>query len=410
MIATKLTFLLLSKIVLANLLKKFNMGVMQSSSGHTFAHLLDQYHHFNLILHVDNVTIIAIGDYLSKRQSHVMIYNHDSYNNNNLKRPIERNSLNIITLKQPKNISKYLKKSENIKFGDILMFITAEATFKLFLRQYLKIPNLKKGGRVVVACFDKIINVYTMCFYCGKSTGILTFNQNITYGQELVKTSKLFANNFRNLNQHILKVAYIDYFPYIYCLKLQKISNQSLCINATGTDYQLLLSTSLKLNFSFQLIEIQNESYKTLMEELIKGHFDLAIGGLSVTFNRLQKLQFGDVIRFEEIVFSFPHSHYSKTLIFEKEEIQILLFFIIFIVTIIMCFILKYLNRGIISYSRIFMVSCIINIFFLFFKFVDYFQNWMRATCTIYQFNSKKFCHFRAYTFGDILYILHAII
>lgn len=408
----KFGFVFLANIVLADLLKKFNLISMPALNEDTFAHLLDQYHHLNLIMHIDNASSIVIGNYLAKRHIDLIIYNYDCVNTENLTRPVGRNSLNLIMLKQPANISNYLKNLQNIKHGDIMMFLTREATFKVFQQTYAKIPNLKRAGRVVVLCFLTTVDMYTMCFYCGKSSGMLTYSQSIAYGEELVKTSKLFADDFRNLNRHVLKVAYINYFPYINCSKKLLIENITYCLAASGTEYELLLSTSVKLNFTFQLIEIQNQSYRVLLHELVDGRYDLAIGGLSVTFNRLQKLQFGDVVRFEKVVFAFPTRFHFKLnfFIFMDTNFKLLLIVVTSIVITIMCFILKYLNKNRVSFLKIFLVSSLIIVWFVNFTILENFSNRLRTTDTIYKFNSKTLCLSCIYTFGITLYILYVIV
>lgn len=357
MMRFKLGLLFFVEIVSANFAAKFNLARGPPKQS-IFEHLLDQYRHLNMIMHIDNETKDIADNYLSLHHSMTIIYNHDTTNSEKLMRPLGRNSLNFIMFKQPVRFSKYLKNSENIKPGDIVLFMTRKASFELFLKSYLRIPNLKKGGRVVVVSFMGSIDVYTMCFYCGKSSGILTYSQNISFGNELIKSDKLFADDFRNLHQHVLKVAYINYFPYIYCLKSQRISNVTFCMDATGLEYQLLLSTSRKLNFTFQLIEIQNQSYKTLIDGLVNGLYDLAIGGLSVTPPRLQKLQFGNIIRFEKIILSFSNFFFFKSSFFliMGDFLGVALLSLTILVAIMAFFILKCNNNSNISLITLFFV------------------------------------------------------
>ena len=50
-----------------------------------------------------------------------------------------------------------------------------------------------------------------------------------------------------------------------------------------------------------------NSSYISILDSLFHGEYDFAIGGVSLTNSRRQAVQFGSVLRFEDVAFMYNY-------------------------------------------------------------------------------------------------------
>jgi hypothetical protein len=277
--------------------------------------LLSKYKQYHLIVHVDNITKDISNQFLEYHSTLVTIFNHDTFTNP-LKRPMGQKCVNMVFFANPLQFSTYLHDNTNIYVHDVIVFLTNLATFNRLAVNYPTIPNLNKAGNVIVVNYGYDVEIYNICFYCGSNSG-LTFLEKFEHSQVVPRAEYLFPQDFENFYGHTLKVAYIDYFPYVYCTKKDIIDGTVLCQDAIGSEYRLLMALSEELNFTFELIEAPNRSYDRLFDGVASESYDFAIGGLSVTNARRKVLQFSDVIKFETISFTFVYEMpFLKRIIF----------------------------------------------------------------------------------------------
>ncbi|EFA05145.1 hypothetical protein TcasGA2_TC015262 [Tribolium castaneum] len=274
--------------------KNFQITNTPKKETNILTEILQKYADFYLIVHVDNVTQRYAYEILSKSPTFTTIYNHDMPRGKNMTRPLTHQCLNLIVFTKPEKFLFYLNSEVNVHPHDVLIFVTSSS--KTFENVAIW-KNLSQSGRNIIIEFASQVTLYTICFYCGKSTGKLILYQNETHNFDL------FPNDFHDFHNHVLKVVYIDYFPYIYCTQKNKSGAETTCNEAFGAEYLLLETLSRKHNF--ELIEAPNCSYDEFIEGLRSGYYDLGIGGFSVTESRRHVLKFSEVLRLEDMAFVF---------------------------------------------------------------------------------------------------------
>jgi hypothetical protein len=180
---------------------------------------------------------------------------------------------------------------------------------------------------------------------------------------EFTRQSKYFTpGKFDDFNGHSFKIAYIDYFPYIYCTKKNTTKGVVLCEDAIGLEYDLLTTLSYILNFTYDLIESPNRSYDTLFNGLILEDYDFAVGGLSVSSWRQKLFPFSSVIMFEQLACIFnnqrPFSLSSGYLNVLKTDVQIAIITVTGFVALVTFLIIRFCNgNSSLPYIKILKVS-----------------------------------------------------
>lgn len=316
------TFILPHLMIISALnISKFQLytTIPTSSSSANFLRFYKQ-HEYLLTLHVTNKTKYLANDFLAAFPTMTVIFNHDTIARNYLKRPHGLHLLNLVIFENPLFFSEYSNQPSNIKCEDVILFLMRPLAFEFLKKNHRTVlPNLQKSGRViVVVAGDILTNIYIMCFYCGTTSGTFVAIQTLKTGTFAQNSPAIFASDYKNFNGHVLKVGYIDYFPYIYCQKKIAQNEGNFCEKAIGIELDLLTAMSEALNFKFQLIESRNQSYRNLILDLIEDKFDFAIGGLSMTIKRREYLQFTDVFNFEDIALIF---YYKKSFLASVQEV-----------------------------------------------------------------------------------------
>lgn len=318
-----LTATAIASVFSANL-TKFHLTFNTSNRFSLLVNVLNQYQHYNLIIHIDNTTQDVVNNFLALHSTLTSIVNHDINEKTPTAKLGSSKCLNVIVFENPLKFSNYTQRN-NINSNDVIMFLTKPTEFKMFAANYRLIPNLNKSGRIIVINYTRVKSVYTICYYCGDMSGRLTLLQKLKSGEVLNSSDQWFPNNFDNFVGHVMKVVYVDYFPYIYCINKSKVAKTTICNEAIGSEYQLLATLSRALNFSFQLIEATDQSYRPLIEGLVSGKFDFGIGGLSMTSKRRKKVQFSCVIRFEKlgVIFIYQKPLYQRLLYYESFNLNV---------------------------------------------------------------------------------------
>ena len=324
------------------------------STSPLFRAILRNYDDFDLIIHVENTTETIVNDFLAEYHVLTTIFNHDF--DIPVTRPGSLQCLHLILFTDPLTFSRFSSNHNNIYSKDVIMFLCKENSFLSFQENYFRIPHLSRSGLVAVVRFDSGgISVYSMCFYCGGSTGRLLLRQRLEFSQLRENPVRLAPKKFDNLNEHVIRVVYIDYFPYVWCV----VKSNGVCEEAIGSEYELLKTVSGKMNFTYELIEAPNRSYDALINGLVSGQYDMAIGGISITNSRREILQFSIVLRFEDLAFMFVYKRPFRLKIFYFSGVFNLKFWAskavgVFSLATIVYFVAKYFNDKVhLTYDRI---------------------------------------------------------
>lgn len=347
------------------ILAKLQLQTKPSTYANFFVQFLKEYQQFHVIIHVDNVTRHMANNFLSRSLFFTTIFNHDIYNKSTLGRPLDVNCANFVIFENPLMFSQYLSSKRNIHANDVIIFVTKPDSFDILSKEHEAIPNLNKFGRTIVLNMlhrNHVVKIYTICYYCGSTSGQLTLLQTLKFAQTLKRRSNLLPNNFENFKGHLMNVAYIDYFPYIYCINRAKVDGLIICTKAVGSEYDLVSTLSEVLNFTFRLIEAPSQNYNRLIHGLEQENFDFGIGGLSMTKDRFKNLRFSGVIRFDNLAVMFRHEKplYLRVLSYQlfSFNLNLLLGATTFTLTLVVFLLIKCAsNKSKMSFLTIFMVS-----------------------------------------------------
>ena len=143
----------------------------------------------------------------------------------------------------------------------------------------------------------------------------------------------------------------------------KNVNNDSICEKAVGVDYELLTTLKDRLNFTYELIEVDGSNYNKLFHDLISEKYDLAIGGLTMTNARRKILQFSSVLKFEPIAFMFMYRKpFLKNFVLLHAvsfDMKILLAVTHWVVVLFLYFFNKCGNNGngTLSVSKLFLLS-----------------------------------------------------
>lgn len=131
-----------------------------------------------------------------------------------------------------------------------------------------------------------------------------------------------FFNEFdlykkQSFNNYSLRIGYFNYFPHFMCVNgddgvsLKKpqqviLPFQNHCL---GIEWQIVNNLAKSLNFNFNLTnignDIENPTYKTnfslMLNSLQMDVIDLAVGGITLTSERMAKIDFSQIFETEPI-------------------------------------------------------------------------------------------------------------
>jgi hypothetical protein len=273
----------------------------------TIENLLHKYKNFQIIFHVDNYSQLLANEALkifdSDNPVPVMIYNHNS---KPFTRPTETKLLHFVLLQDPRQFVNYLHHKRNVLEIDVVIFTVSNLSFHTFSERYWFMPHLDRAGNTLVISFNRnhFIEVHRLCFYCAEYSGKLKFLKNIHNSEVNLPRRALFPREFKNFYGHLMRVAYIAYYPFVFCSETIQQNGETVCETPLGVEVEILKILSEKMNFTYQLFEIE-ENYSKLFDLLGEGRYDFAIGGLSLTPERFSKVQFSAAFRIEYIAATF---------------------------------------------------------------------------------------------------------
>lgn len=285
-----------------------------------FKNFISLYDDFSLIIHTDNVSLNVANYFLKStkcsRKSYTF-FNYDLNEPHNLKRPHHYKFVNFVILK---NNSRFLifANNFNVNLNDVIVFCLRVSDFnnRENNKMFTLMNSLKYAGNVLFLLFLKnTIRVYKKCYYCGFNSFQLKHLQTSTNEIVSIDKTDLLPNNFTDFDGHYFHVAYLDYFPYMFCerTEITVVHNVTLriCVEAFGAEATLLRELSKYLNFNYYLITdnyLNNRSASDVLDKVQSKEVDFAIGGISKTALNVEIVTFTKSIRFENYVFVFNYS------------------------------------------------------------------------------------------------------
>ncbi|XP_063913075.1 uncharacterized protein LOC135129757 [Zophobas morio] len=337
--------LLIPLIFATNLL----LDKISSQDGFSLNYFLRDQLQLHLVLHFDNATKVAANLFLMTLSASLTLVNHDIVNNQpNLEQQCSVKYLHLVLLSNPLTFSKLCT-------SDFVVFFTNPTNFPLGSENFSSLSGLEKSGGVAVVNYAESVELYTICFYCGDIKGKMTLLQKSSYDQPL-DIEFLFSNKFKNFGGHLFKVAYIDYLPYIYCSQKTRVNNITLCKKATGSEFLLLQTLSQHLNFTYQLIETPSDFFDILIDEVILKNADFAIGGVSITNQRMKSVKFGALLRLEPLCLLYVFQKPFLSKLFEYELKNLLLELFLLVVMFFLSLVVFFLDKCKLSFVDIFMM------------------------------------------------------
>lgn len=222
---------------------------------------------------------------------------------------------------------------------------------------------------VILSFFADRVNVYQKCYFCGDNPYKLRLLQKAVNETINILTHELLPNNFTDFKGHYFHVAYLDYFPYMFCRKKtrQVVNNVELelCSSELGSEAVALRELSKKLNFRYRLVssgDFFNQSYVEVFQKVVNKDVHFAVGGITKTVDRVKKATFTKSIRFENYVLLYRRSvSLFYKLFYFMYPFNIVLWILVFttIIAITLClyFFVKVAKQSDITLIKSFFVS-----------------------------------------------------
>lgn len=276
--------------------------------------LVKKYKDYNFVIHTDNVSLIRANYFLTTTNKHMLrsytIFNYDYLSTDVPRRPEGFRFLNIVLMADPSLFASYLD-DLNVILYDVVIYVINTQYFAAGINStFWKTPNLKFAGNVIILTLGrKKVNVYRKCYYCGTYAHNLKHLQTTSASSVNIDKKELMISDFNNLNGHFFKVAFLDYFPYMFCkmvkTKIVDKKETDACTQQFGSEAAVLEMLSKKLNFTYRLLSdgnVFNKSYADVFMKVEQCEVDFAIGGITKTADRVTRATFTKSIRFEEYV------------------------------------------------------------------------------------------------------------
>lgn len=154
---------------------------------------------------------------------------------------------------------------------------------------------------------NETVFVDSRCYYCKNQKEFLNFPVNPK--GDTLKTKHFLPDTFSDLHGHLLLVAFLDNYPYMFCGKIEETVFKSefhrICLEGFGSEARLLDALSEKLNFKFTLVQlgfIYNQSSDDMLYKINETKVDFAIGGLTITPGRGKNVTYTNPFRYEYYV------------------------------------------------------------------------------------------------------------
>lgn len=281
-------------------------------------YILQRFEYFHIIFHCYNantteVNILSQNINVKNAKSEywpIFVYN---YNTNKIFRRPNVSQIVHVIYDFDEELTNILASSNSIHPNDVIIFLS-----KFEIRN--KITSIgenfiKIGGKtLLIQLNQEIIKIYKICFYCGEKSKKFELLQSSEHINKEIKNSSLLPSKFANLNGHIFYFCFIQYFPLITCKsnatrkinkKIKNLSNVE-CTNISGIEGNLLQAVSKYLNLTYKIFFMSPEAGWFNMIELVHNNeIDIAIGGISITVDRVPLVQFTKLFNFENFNFLY---------------------------------------------------------------------------------------------------------
>lgn len=223
------------------------------------------------VLHIDNATL-NVADEILKDVNDFVVYNHDR--SAVTKRYAQGRFINIILRKHNNSFERI----RNNTFENVLLLTYVEEDLQTYTKWNIRY-YIKFGHVLVINISYPIMDIYQVCGPFPRKWQTvhvdLTINntKNIYMDQLRSKCNENFLGNKLN-------VKFVNSFPYVY--KYLRDHQEEI----RGVHKRMLDTLSKKLNFTYDISAVEN--YSDWLATALKANYDVAIGGIRMTSERLE--------------------------------------------------------------------------------------------------------------------------
>lgn len=275
---------------------------------------LQKFKDFSLVFHFYTPTATYVNqvvqqiNVLENNYSYacILMYNHDNFTQS-IERPTVYKVLHIFF-----GINEYLcsllAQPDKIKSSDVVMFVSQEDIRQSIVTHGENI--LKMAGKTLfLHSENSVVNIYKICYYCGQKSKRFYLIYTSRDANKKANDSDIFPSKFHDFNGHLFYFTFIPYFPVISCEgnktnlhnKNVKLLSSTECTDIGGIEGILLKALSRKLNFTYVIYFMSPDAGWFDMVKLVHNKdVDIAIGGISMTVDRIPLVQFTKVFNFED--------------------------------------------------------------------------------------------------------------
>jgi ABC-type amino acid transport substrate-binding protein len=382
-------------------LTQFNLETKPTYQMNVLVQIMKEYHEyqeFHLLVYIDNVTQHAANNFFYFVSTTTTIFNQDTHNSDTIPKSIGLKYLHVVIFENPLDFVKYINKTGNISSKEVIIFLTEPKGFKTFSAQYWIISELFQTKMIVLVSHAHNMKIYSICFYCGSSSGKLNFLKTLRHEETLEKSDSWLPESYRDFKGHLMRVAYVDYFPFVHCINSTTIKGRIICSKAEGSEYELLRTLGEILNFTYELVQVPNQTFIHVFNGITLGDFDFGIGGLTITNERGKFVQYSKPIRFADIslMFTYKKSFYMNLLSYLNYKFNLNAFTsaAIFFSALLLFLFLKYIDtESKPSFGTVLMVPKSSRLFFDLTHFLQTFvRTGFEQPAKLRSLIPKKFC------------------
>ena len=305
--------IVVSVIILNAVSAKIHENVTESFDLNYLKNVLEIYEDFIYVIHFDgNSSDVAnlLLEYLNEKLSRPsFVYAFDGKEYEAI-RPNGTRLVNLVVCKNPWCFSSFLVDLRNIILWDVLIFVVYDDTvqFTQSHNRFWTMNYLELSGNVIiidVRCGSSI-KVYNVCYYCGDKSNVLNMLQENGRHDVEIEKSQLLPKIIKNFQKHFFTIAYLNYFPYMFCKKIEEDEHHGevvlTCTEPKGIEAMALKELSAVLNFTYKLLHFNGtkRSYTYVMDKVINRSVDFAIGGITRTTRRQVEATFTSSFAFED--------------------------------------------------------------------------------------------------------------
>nr|CAI5847318.1 unnamed protein product [Callosobruchus analis] len=258
--------------------------------------IIDQFWNYDMFVYYRNSTYPELNLNSSSWSSHVGCTMDLDKLDSQLLRPHHKQSFHLF-LALPGHLSP-----DYFSFRDVAFITAVSNTFKCS-----RFVGVCKVALILILKGDRLF--YCICYQKRK---LIEMRELQTTEVGLIPFKQLM-NNFSDLGGSILKIGYTHFPPHIFRTTQRGRKNTSATTMA-GIEYNMLVAFSRKLNFTFQMIEVNTSGFyssyaRRLVSRVQQGELDFAVSGFTLSYDFMEFVVFGAYIMHHRYIAVFGKDH-----------------------------------------------------------------------------------------------------